>query len=798
MRQLGPLAKTLVAVWLLVWLAGLAVYGHRLAHGQIGKHALLVTAPKDADGYPVLRGVRPTTGTLDRLVAGEPRPALGDRVLRVGERDLRGAGQLRFEALALDQTGPDLRVSLTLERDGERIETWVEAAREPVTWSGLPGAFWGALFGLILLFSRAARYRSARFLGAYCLLAALGSTVGSHPATGPSWLHYAWQGLRFVQVIAAPLAISGLLLFPDDARRGRWLLAWPWIFAVLGFVTQAFRDVLFPSPLTYQLSDGLKLLSIQIAALGAITWRFVHAGAIDRRRMKWFFCGVYLAALPPIGEGIERALDPGGSNVWPLMAALRIIPFAGLGLLIGMLRFNLFDVDRLISATTAYSAVGIALLAGLITVVPAAAGALSQTLGVSATLTQGALAMLAAGIAFPVAQRLRPQIERVLFPERHRVDQSMERLIDELAHCREPRELVVRGGERLVEVLRPESCVTYARSGTTYSPIFVRGRAGPPGFAETSPLVATLRQRTTPLAMERFLARGVASGLDAFDRAVFETLEAALILPIHHRTQGLVAIVCLGPKHSGDVYTSSDLALLAAFSAQLSSELLRFEQEELTRQAEALREGLRLYVPGAVQEQLARGGETTAGEREVSVLFVDIRGYTAFAQDRAASEIFSAVNRYTQTVSEIVLRNRGHVVEFNGDGMMAVFGAPAPLPGKEYQAVEAGLAIVEAMRALELRGPAGEPLSVGVGIASGPAFVGSVQAADRAIWTALGNTTNRAARFQGLTRELEAAIVLDAATHAASGAAAARFERRERIEIRGRREPEDLWVLPLR
>jgi adenylate cyclase len=259
----------------------------------------------------------------------------------------------------------------------------------------------------------------------------------------------------------------------------------------------------------------------------------------------------------------------------------------------------------------------------------------------------------------------------------------------------------------------------------------------------------------------------------------------------------MVGLVCLGPKLSGDVYTPTDLTLLAALSDKLSSELLRFEQEEVTRQADALRENLRAYVPGAVQEQLATAGGAQAGERDVTVLFVDIRGYTAFAQDRDPAEIFSTVNRYTQAVSEIVRQHEGHVVEFNGDGMMAVFGAPRDLPGKEREAAKAGLEIGERMRGLGLETAEGKPLSVGVGIATGTAYVGSVQSADRAIWTALGNTTNLAARLQSLTRDLDASIVIDAATQEAAGPVAAGFEKRERVEIRGRRDPEDLYLKPI-
>ena len=88
-------------------------------------------------------------------------------------------------------------------------------------------------------------------------------------------------------------------------------------------------------------------------------------------------------------------------------------------------------------------------------------------------------------------------------------------------------------------------------------------------------------------------------------------------------------------------------------------------------------------------------------------------------------------------------------------------------------------------------------ISVGVGIATGSAFVGNVQSADCLIWTALGNTTNLAARRQALTRDLDAAVVIDLATQRAAGVAASDFDLREQVKIRGRTKPEDVYLLQL-
>jgi class 3 adenylate cyclase len=86
-------------------------------------------------------------------------------------------------------------------------------------------------------------------------------------------------------------------------------------------------------------------------------------------------------------------------------------------------------------------------------------------------------------------------------------------------------------------------------------------------------------------------------------------------------------------------------------------------------------------------------------------------------------------------------------------------------------------------------------LRVGVGIATGAAYVGAIHSVDRWIWSAIGNTTNLAARLQGLARELEADVVVDATTFRRAGAAANAAELYPGLAIRGLRESHDVYAL---
>jgi adenylate cyclase len=111
----------------------------------------------------------------------------------------------------------------------------------------------------------------------------------------------------------------------------------------------------------------------------------------------------------------------------------------------------------------------------------------------------------------------------------------------------------------------------------------------------------------------------------------------------------------------------------------------------------------------------------------------------------------------------------------------------------------AGREIVAAVKSLELSGEQkGErELAVGVGISTGRAFVGNVETKDRLIYTAIGDTVNLASRLQSMTRQLDAAIAIDATTRTGAGDAATGFEHRGETPVRGRREAADVWVLPL-
>ena len=293
-------------------------------------------------------------------------------------------------------------------------------------------------------------------------------------------------------------------------------------------------------------------------------------------------------------------------------------------------------------------------------------------------------------------------------------------------------------------------------------------------------MVHLLEEHGAPVAAPRW-RRWLRSGsIDGAEAASLETIRPEVIVPIAG-DEHLIAFLCLGPRRSGDLYARSDQAWLAALADRASRQLLRFGDAEILRHGREMRQKLARYVPGPIAQRLEVGREVEPSEQPVSLMFADIRGYTPYADSHPAGEVFSLVSRYAETLSQIVQRHQGSVVELQGDGVLVAFGAPEPLADKEACAVRAAL-------------ERGEELAVGVGIATGPAFVGNIETVDRSVWAAIGVTTNMAGRLQELTRSLEVSIAIDEPTWKEAGASVRGFERHPAIRIRGRAEPHDVWT----
>jgi adenylate cyclase len=209
------------------------------------------------------------------------------------------------------------------------------------------------------------------------------------------------------------------------------------------------------------------------------------------------------------------------------------------------------------------------------------------------------------------------------------------------------------------------------------------------------------------------------------------------------------------------------------------------------RERERIRDAFGTYVDRDVAEHILSEGTDLAGEEvEVTVMFIDVAGFTSFAERAAASEVVATINRLFERAVPIIRDHGGHVDKFVGDGLLAVFGAPRRQGDHADQAFAAALEIERAV-ADEF----GDELTIGVGLNSGRVVAGNVGGAGRFEFSVIGDTVNVAARVEAATRKTGDAVLVSEHTRALlSEDVAASLEQRPAVPLKGKTEEVALFA----
>ena len=197
---------------------------------------------------------------------------------------------------------------------------------------------------------------------------------------------------------------------------------------------------------------------------------------------------------------------------------------------------------------------------------------------------------------------------------------------------------------------------------------------------------------------------------------------------------------------------------------------------------ERLRDAFGAFVDPAVTARvLAEGTDLRGEEVEASILFLDVRGFTAYAERADAHDVVAILNELYELVVPVVLRHGGHANKFIGDGLLAVFGAPERHADHARRAVAAAREI-----AALVRERMGDRLSVGVGVNSGRVVVGTIGGGGRRDFTVIGDAVNTAARVEAATRVTGDDVLVTEATLRATGAGDGGFVERPSAPLRGK------------
>ncbi len=190
------------------------------------------------------------------------------------------------------------------------------------------------------------------------------------------------------------------------------------------------------------------------------------------------------------------------------------------------------------------------------------------------------------------------------------------------------------------------------------------------------------------------------------------------------------------------------------------------------RERDTIKRAFSGYISRQVLEAIMKNGEVPAlkGERRrITVLFADIRGFTAMAEGMMPEEVVEILSAFFDRMVEVLMRHQGTIDKFLGDGMMVIFGAPVDDLYQEQHAVLAAIEMqTELSKLCNDWQTNGRPLiKMGIGINSGTAIVGNIGSYDHMEYTAIGDTVNLAARLESATKELGLDIVVSEQTYEA-------------------------------
>jgi adenylate cyclase len=249
---------------------------------------------------------------------------------------------------------------------------------------------------------------------------------------------------------------------------------------------------------------------------------------------------------------------------------------------------------------------------------------------------------------------------------------------------------------------------------------------------------------------------------------IMQGIRSTMTVPLIHQDQ-LLGIMHLDSMVAANAFGEKDLQIFASIGNQAAVAIrnamlaLKIEHEAKTRA-----QFQRLLSPNLVEQvvagnlQLEKGGALT----EVTMLFSDIRGFTAMSEKRAPQEIVRMLNEYFELMVDVIFKHEGTLDKFVGDEIVALFGAPVALPSAEIKAVECALDMIAVLaefnRARATEGK--EEIKIGVGVNTGTVVTGAIGSSRALQYTAIGDAVNTASRLCSVAKANE--ILVSEATFA--------------------------------
>lgn len=275
-------------------------------------------------------------------------------------------------------------------------------------------------------------------------------------------------------------------------------------------------------------------------------------------------------------------------------------------------------------------------------------------------------------------------------------------------------------------------------------------------------------------------------------------VDAVVAAPILDQ-EGEVIGVVYGDRRPGSSsrvapFTRLEAVLVELLACSVSAGLARLEQEQA---ALAARVRFHQFFSAELSQELEAHPDLLEGkDAEVSILVVDIRGFSRISERLGPAKTVDWIRETMSVLSECVIAHQGVLVDYVGDEILAMWGAPKEQPDHAARACRAALDMLRGLPRLNHKWKAtlGEPIEIGIGVNTGIARVGNVGSERKFKYGPLGNTVNMASRVQGTTKYLKSRLIVTGATQSRLGNEF-RLRRLCRVRVVNIGEPVELYEI---
>jgi adenylate cyclase len=358
-------------------------------------------------------------------------------------------------------------------------------------------------------------------------------------------------------------------------------------------------------------------------------------------------------------------------------------------------------------------------------------------------------------------------------------------------------DLIFRGtpADRVVALLADETLDGKILDYSLY-PIAVKGRTAK--LEDVSDKLAISRTITQKVMREKVALLSQDATTDkqfhGAESIVAQGVRSTICAPLitESNVHGVVYADRLDPFSS---FSQDDLELISAVAAQTAVTVETIKAHKRLAREEVARANYSRFMPEYVVKQLLENPDSFrlgGVNQTITVLFADIRGFTAFAEKENPEKVVGLLNRYFSAMSEIIFAHGGTLDKYIGDGLMAIFGAPTATPEDAKNALKTAVTMQKRVQVLnqELAVEGFKSVNVGIGLHTGEATIGYIGSEQRSEYTAIGDTVNIAARLEA---NAGSGQILASEATAKLGGEIFTFIAREPLNVKNRLEPISLF-----